>query len=49
MPAVGADSRGRIEATVFIPTFNGAAYLDRLLSAVEAQDFDDTFEILIIY
>lgn len=48
MPAVGADSRGRIEATVFIPTFNGADYLDRLLSAVEAQDFSEKFEILII-
>ncbi len=48
MPAVSADSRGRIEATVFIPTFNGAAYLDRLLTAVETQDFVEKFEILII-
>jgi rhamnosyltransferase len=48
VPAVGADSRGRIEATVFIPTFNGAAYLDRLLTAVETQDFAEKFEILII-
>jgi len=48
VPAVGADSRGRIEATVFIPTFNGEAYLDRLLTAVETQDFAEKFEILII-
>lgn len=48
MPAVGANSRGRIEATVFIPTFNGEAYLDRLLTAVEDQDFVEKFEILII-
>ena len=48
MPAVGANSRGRIEATVFIPTFNGEAYLDRLLTAVENQDFVEKFEILVI-
>jgi rhamnosyltransferase len=48
VPAVGANSRGRIEATVFIPTFNGAAYLDRLLTAVESQDFAEKFEILVI-
>jgi rhamnosyltransferase len=48
VPAVGANPRGRIEATVFIPTFNGAAYLDRLLTAVENQDFVEKFEILII-
>jgi glycosyltransferase involved in cell wall biosynthesis len=48
VPAVGANSRGRIEATVFIPTFNGAAYLERLLTAVEKQDFAEKFEILVI-
>ncbi len=48
MPLVTARSRGRVDATVFIPTFNGAAYLDRLLTAVAAQEFSGDFEILVI-
>ena len=34
--------------TVFIPTYNGEDYLDRLLTAVENQDFDGDIEILLI-
>lgn len=34
--------------TVFIPTFNGDRYLERLLSALEAQETEDCFEVLII-
>ena len=37
-----------MEVTVFIPTYNGESYLDRLLTAVENQDFDGDVEILII-
>lgn len=39
---------GTVDATVFIPTFNGEKYLERLLTAVESQDFTGTFEILVI-
>ncbi|GAB2823749.1 hypothetical protein GCM10027022_12930 [Alpinimonas psychrophila] len=39
---------GTVDVTVFIPTFNGEKYLERLLTAVESQDFADTFEILVI-
>ena len=48
MPLVAPRSRGRVDATVFIPTFNGAAYLDRLLTAVAGQEFSCDFEILVI-
>jgi rhamnosyltransferase len=48
MPLVTPESKGTVEATVFIPTFNGEKYLDRLLTAVESQDFAGNFEILII-
>lgn len=39
---------GTVDATVFIPTFNGEKYLERLLTAVEAQVFAGAVEILII-
>lgn len=48
MPLVGPQSRKKVETTVFIPTFNGEKYLDRLLNAVESQEYSGTFEILII-
>jgi rhamnosyltransferase len=48
MPLVTPESKGTVDATVFIPTFNGEKYLDRLLHAVESQDFVGNFEILII-
>jgi len=48
MPLVGPKSRAKVDATVFIPTFNGEKYLDQLLNAIEAQDFAGNFEILII-
>ncbi|MEY2698725.1 MAG: hypothetical protein RL720_681 [Actinomycetota bacterium] len=48
MPLVTPDSKGTVEATVFIPTFNGEKYLDRLLTAVETQEYAGNFEILII-
>jgi rhamnosyltransferase len=48
MPLVTPDSKGTVEATVFIPTFNGEKYLERLLTAVKSQDFAGNFEILII-
>lgn len=48
MPLVGSRSRGAVDATVFIPTFNGEKYLGRLLTAVESQEFTGNFEILII-
>ena len=37
-----------VEVTIFIPTYNGEDYLDRLLTAVENQDFDGDIEILLI-
>lgn len=48
MPVVAPAEKGTVDATVFIPTFNGEKYLDRLLTAVEQQDFPGTVEILII-
>lgn len=48
MPLVSPDSDGTVDATVFIPTFNGDKYLDQLLTAVEAQNFDGNFDILVI-
>jgi rhamnosyltransferase len=36
------------DVTVSILTFNGERYLDALLSAVEAQDFDGTVEVLVV-
>lgn len=48
MPLVDGGFRGQIDATVFIPTFNGETYLERLLTAVESQLFDGNFEILVI-
>ena len=40
--------KGEIDATVVIPTYNGEAYLERILKMVLLQDFEGTFEILII-
>ena len=48
MPLVSPGSKGTVDATIFIPTFNGEKYLDRLLTAVESQDFAGNFEILVI-
>lgn len=48
MPLIDAAFAGAVDATVFIPTFNGAKYLERLLTAVEAQELEGAFEILII-
>ncbi|MDH6533340.1 rhamnosyltransferase [Aurantimicrobium minutum] len=48
MPLVTPESKKTVDTTVFIPTFNGEKYLDRLLHAVESQDFAGNFEILII-
>lgn len=48
MPLVTPESKKKVDTTVFIPTFNGEKYLERLLTAVEAQDFAGNFEILII-
>ena len=48
MPLVGPNSKKTVYATVFIPTFNGEKYLERLLHAVESQDFLYNFEILVI-
>ena len=48
MPLVGPEFEVAVDVTVFIPTFNGEKYLDRLLTAVEAQNVPGTFEILVI-
>jgi rhamnosyltransferase len=48
MTVVDPRKSGAVDVTVFIPTFNGQTYLDRLLVAVENQDFAGTCEILII-
>jgi rhamnosyltransferase len=48
MPLVGPHSRATIDATVFIPTFNGEKYLHELLLAVESQEYSGSFEILVI-
>ena len=48
MPLVGPESTQVVDATVFIPTFNGEKYLDQLLNSAEKQNFSGTFEILII-
>ena len=48
MPLVTPESKKTVDATVFIPTFNGEKYLDWLLHSVESQDFAGNFEILII-
>jgi rhamnosyltransferase len=48
MTLVDATYAGSVDATVFIPTFNGEKYLDRLLTALEFQAFEGNFEILII-
>lgn len=48
MPLVGPESTQAVDATVFIPTFNGEKYLDQLLNSAEKQNFSGTFEILII-
>lgn len=48
MPLVGPQAPERVDATVFIPTYNGEGYLERLLRAVESQNFEGHFEILII-
>lgn len=41
-------SRGEVDATVVIPTFNGEDYLRQILNSLNSQDFDGTFEILVI-
>lgn len=48
MPVVAPTGSSPVEVTVFIPTFNGEDYLDRLLTSVEHQDFNGGIEILII-
>lgn len=48
MPLVSPQSKKKVDVTVFVPTFNGEKYLERLLSAVESQDFPGSFEILVI-
>jgi rhamnosyltransferase len=48
MPLVPPGSKKKVDVTVFIPTFNGEKYLERLLSALESQDFSGSFEILVI-
>lgn len=48
MTLVPPSFRGDVDVTVFIPTFNGEKYLERLLTAVEAQDVTGNVEILII-
>ena len=48
MPLVPLSNKKKVDVTVFIPTFNGEKYLERLLTAVESQDFSGSFEILII-
>jgi rhamnosyltransferase len=48
MPLVSRYDDVTVDATVFIPTFNGEKYLDLLLTAVESQHFDGNFEILVI-
>lgn len=48
MTLVSPSGTGPVDVTVFIPTFNGETYLERLLTAVENQDFTGQFEILII-
>lgn len=40
--------RGEIDATVVIPTYNGQDYIRQILQALEDQEFDGTFEVLII-
>lgn len=37
-----------VRATVAILTYNGEQYLERILSALERQDFDGGFEVLVI-
>ncbi len=37
-----------IDATVVIPTLNGERYLGAILDALERQDFDGEFEVLVI-
>lgn len=39
---------GEIDATVVIPTFNGQEYLRNILTALRSQDFQGTFEVLVI-
>ena len=48
MPLVEPAFAGTVDATVFIPTFNGEKYLERLLAAVESQDFVGNFDMLVI-
>ena len=48
MPVVSPDARGRVDATVFVPTFNGETYLERLLTALEEHDSEGNFEVIII-
>lgn len=48
MTLVAPSFRGVVDVTVFIPTFNGEKYLERLLNAVEAQQVTGNVEILII-
>jgi rhamnosyltransferase len=48
VPLVIPTADEAVAVTVFIPTFNGEKYLERLLTAVEAQDYPQNFEILVI-
>ena len=48
MPLAKPASRGRVDVTVVVPTYNGDAYLERLLTAVEGQDYPGSIEILVI-
>ena len=43
-----AAAEPEIEVTVAIPTFNGADYLEELLTALEAQDYPGPWETLVI-
>jgi rhamnosyltransferase len=48
VPLVPPAARGRVDATVFVPAYNGETYLERLLTAVEEQDFEGRCEVLVI-
>lgn len=37
-----------LDATVVIPTFNGEDYLEQILLKLESQDFEGSFEVLVI-
>jgi rhamnosyltransferase len=37
-----------LDATIVIPTYNGEMYLEQILTAIEGQEYDGTFETLVI-